>query len=292
MRKCPLALLCLAACTSVSGYPDAVVDRKGELKALRPYLKADVATSRPSGKDAKDWRNEVVFGRVRAVDLQFMEFERELHREGVGWGIGTDWTVLALNTTGALVPGSAQALSAVSAMITGGKAAFDKRALFERTIPTLLAAMVAKRKAKLVEIQAQLGKPVDQYPITAALSDVDDYYRAGTIPAALTELANTAAEENRKATRALNLLKGIPDFKERTPDFQSTLEAAVREIWKLDDLDEVNEVLTALSLTAQEDIASARAELAGHVGSFNTREEYDAALAVIRTTFAGFAGGQ
>lgn len=203
----------LSSCASLTAYPDRSTNPQAELKAMDMYLQPTVITKYESDKDQdrngltkRAWRNEIVNARVRAADLHFNRFLQRLFQEGVGLGIATDWIVLGLNGAGALAGGAANALAASSAGVVGAKAAFDKNAFFEKTMPALLATMVAKRKDVLVRIREGLTKDIDEYPLTLALSDLESYYNAGTIPGAIVEIAEAAGAIAKKAEAQLESL--------------------------------------------------------------------------------------
>jgi hypothetical protein len=73
-------------------------------------------------------------------------------------------------------------------------------------MPTLLATMVAQRKVALVRIHEGLTHAIDAYPLTLALNDLDRYYQAGTIPGALSAIADTAGATATKAEAHLERL--------------------------------------------------------------------------------------
>lgn len=190
----------LMGCATFSGYPSRTTSAKEELKALKMYLGPEAITKYESPDDTvrfnmsrEEWRNEVVNARIRAIDIQFHIFEQQLFQQGVGSGVATDWVVLAMNAAGTLASaGASNALNAASGVVVGGKAAFDKNAYFNKTMPALVAMMVAKRKEVLVRIREGLTKSTTKYPLNMALSDLDSYYVAGTIPGAIVGVAQAA----------------------------------------------------------------------------------------------------
>lgn len=214
-RVAPLfaALILLSGCASLTAYPKQSIDHEAELKAMDKYLQPTAITkydaqndSERDGLSKRSWRNEVVNARVRATDLHFNTFQQQLFQEGVGLGVATDWIVLALNVGGSVAGGAASALSAASAGVVGAKAAFDKNVFFDKTMPTLLANMVAKRKEVLVRIREGLSKDVDEYPLTLALNALDTYYNVGTVPGALIDIAESAGATAKKADAQLESL--------------------------------------------------------------------------------------
>ena len=203
----------LNGCASVSGYPDRSYDLKAELAALDMYHRPDIVNTYngKEGEAKKDYRNEVVNARLRAIDLHFSIFEQELARENIVGNVGVDWAVLALGGATALAPLSAtkSILGAVSGGITGAKGSVDKNIFYNKTMPVLLAKMEALRKEVLVKIREGLTKNTSDYPLTQALIDLDDYYKAGTIPAAVIGIAVTSGESIKKSGDEIkNILKG------------------------------------------------------------------------------------
>lgn len=182
--------------------------------------------------DKGQWRNAVVNARIRAMDVMFNEFQQDLYQEGVGFGISTDWIVLALSGAGALISSASTALSAASSGVVGAKAAFDRNAFLDKTLPTLLATMVAQRKDVLVTIRASLALDIDEYPLTLALTDLDRYYQAGTLPGALTAVAQNAGSV---AEAADDRLKNLLVVNVTPPRLQARREKAADFIKSLDD---------------------------------------------------------
>jgi hypothetical protein len=261
-------LLLLSGCASLKAYPERSVDPDAELKAMEKFLQPSAITQYDSQQDSdrnglskRAWRNEVANARVRAIDLHFTTFQQRLFQEGVGLGIATDWVVLALNAAGSLVTGPANALSAASAGIGGGRASFDKNAFFDKSMPTLLAAMVAKRKEVLVRIREGLTREIEEYPLGLALNDLDSYYNAGTIPGALIDIAETSGAAAKKADVQLeSLLIVVPvppelqERRERAADFVKTLvnkadqlNALAKSLGLPTGPDALTEILTAIS---------------------------------------------
>ncbi len=205
-------LLCLSGCMTFTGYPTRVADVTDDLQQLKPYFSPDVLKDYKKKTDLaerKAYRDEVVNGRIAALDINFNLFQADLYKEGIGLGIATDWAVLALGGATATVGGAATktALGAVITSLTGAKAAVDKQVYFEQTMPALMAKMSARRKEVLFRIRTGLQKGTNEYPLTQALVDLESYYQAGTVPGAILGIAETAGAEGEKADQNLmNLL--------------------------------------------------------------------------------------
>jgi len=206
----PVMLIAIAGCAAMNGYPPQVGDREKELQQLVKDYYADEVIKTYIGKSGADakrlYRDEVVNGRIRVIDIQFISYEKSLAGERVKLDVGTDMTILALTGTSAVMPGFEVArtvLSAVAAFITGTKASIDKKVYFEKTIPVLFAKMESLRKQVLVRIRGQLILGDDKYTLYVALADVDDYYKAGTMPAALMGIMEESGASANKADKEL-----------------------------------------------------------------------------------------
>jgi hypothetical protein len=220
---------CIAA---VRGYPDP--PRQSTAVPPDPdYLLGHAAIkayhTETDLEKKKVLRNEIIDARLDELDRKFGEFERDLHIQGVGFGIGTDWLLLAVAGATATVGGASvkAALGAVSAGIVGARVSFDKQALFDRTLPALMAQMVAQRETIRATVRRSQDLPVESYTIYAALSDLQRFEQASSIPGALQAIAEDAGQ---KATAARAELKDI-----RTAKFMKTTAGdLLRKFWKPD----------------------------------------------------------
>lgn len=231
--------LIVNACASLTAYPERSYDPKAELEAMKMYLSQEAITKyyadddkQRNGMSKRQWRNAVVNARIHANDLHFNDFQQGLFREGVGFGIATDWVVLALSGAGALFSTASTALSAAATGVVGAKASFDKNAFFDMTMPALLATMVAKRKEVLVRIRNGLSKDIEKYPLELALSDLDSYYNAGSVPGALMEVAETAGQTADQADTQLRQMLVVMPV---PPELQARREQAAAFVKTLDD---------------------------------------------------------
>ncbi|KAB2660153.1 MAG: hypothetical protein DVB31_14595 [Verrucomicrobia bacterium] len=201
----------VAGCASNRGYPERMVSEEIELKALARYFKVDVVAEYQKAAEKKAYRQEVVMGRIRAVDLQFVKFERQLNVERNTTQIGGDLAVLGLSGAGATAGGAATKaiLSAISGGVTGAKLSIDKTLFYEKTMPVLLHEMQASRNTVLGEIRKGLLGELDAYPFLQALNDVDRYYEAGTVPGAMISIDSQAGQKNEEAKKALKQIVEI-----------------------------------------------------------------------------------
>ena len=99
---------------------------------------------------------------------------------------------------------TSQLLSGIGTALTGTRTAYDSTFFAEQTIPVLVKQMEASRTSQREIVVKQLKASVTDYPLASALSDVVDYYLAGTLVNALGEITgeantklNSAREEER-----------------------------------------------------------------------------------------------
>ena len=206
---CAITALALISCTTIKGHPDRTNDVSEDLKNLEQYFTAEKLKEYDEAAVAEKRviRDEIVNGRLAAMDLQYGIFQQSLYRSGVGLNIGTDVVTLGLGAAGSVFSGgTSQILSAASAGTIGLKESVDKNLFFERTMPALLAQMAAQRKTVLARIRIGLNQDVQDYPLNQALVDLEDYYIAGTIPGAITGILEASGQKGAEAEGLLNTL--------------------------------------------------------------------------------------
>ncbi|MGO9612917.1 MAG: hypothetical protein ACLPX5_07780 [Dissulfurispiraceae bacterium] len=203
-----IASMFSCGCAAIKAYPDRSVSLKDQLLSLQWCFEAQKVSSPPVGETPVTWRNEVVNCRIQAIDLQFTSFEQDLAAESVGLNTGVDMSVVGLGAATSIVGGatSKAILGAISGGIVGAKGIMDKDIFYSKTMPALLSQMEAQRKTQLVKIRSGLQKPVDGYPLSEALIDVEEYYKAGSIPAAVQGIIEQSGATGKAATDQLKLL--------------------------------------------------------------------------------------
>src|SRR5207237_2340598 len=84
--------------------------------------------------------------------------------------------------------------------------AFDKRVLFDKTLPSLLAQMVAQRETVRASIRTSEQLPVSSYSWFAAESELHAFEHAGSIPGAIAAVAQDAGQKASIATQDMKKL--------------------------------------------------------------------------------------
>lgn len=217
-----LIFLILSGCANkgapaiVRGLPDRSIDPAVYLKSIEKYLQPEIINDYDKETDPqqrKRLRDRIVEARIYETDVHFNIFKANFYREGVYSNVGVEWTTTALNTAGSVVGGAGikSALSATAGGLTGAKAAFAENVYYKKTLPVIIAQMESHRKEVLVIIRRGLTKSDDEYPLFQALSDLENYYNAGTLPGAIVEIAEKAGEVAGKADKELKYLTYGPD---------------------------------------------------------------------------------
>jgi hypothetical protein len=150
-----------------------------------------------AGQARTDYRNELIAARMYEVDLNYTQFEGALMRERQG--IGFLGTTANLGLTGAvpLVDGTQtkNILGAAASFITGTRAAYYDEVLQKVTVQIIINQMRANRDMTKEKILRKWSQPTTTYPIASALSDVEAYYRAGTLVSGVVEATETVGEK-------------------------------------------------------------------------------------------------
>jgi len=222
----------VSGCTAVRGFPDPPATSKAVYPDPSYLLGPDAVQRYVQETDAarkKLLRNEIIDARMAELDRKFGDFERALYQEGIGTGIGTDWTVLAMTAATAMVSAASTKtdLGALSTAVIGGHASYEKRALFDKTLPALLAQMVAQRETVRLAIRTSQASPVESYSWFAAESDLQGFERAGSLPAALLTIAKDAGLKSAEAEQKLQSLREGTYLKDSAGD-------VLRKFWKPD----------------------------------------------------------
>lgn len=216
-----LALLCQTlGCASLrdSGAPPPSYDVDQDLRQLAEHFKPATAIESyyalhdPTPKD----RNTVISARLVMINLEYLKWLRTVTADKQLLDTATDVLNLSLNLAATVAGGETAktALSAVAAGITGSKTSIDKHYFYEKTMPAIVATMNAQRKVVLTHILDGVNRSLEDYPFEQALTDVYEYYQAGTFTGAITTIqANAGSEEKKADVTILELTRPTPDEK-------------------------------------------------------------------------------
>jgi hypothetical protein len=151
-------------------------------------------------------RNDYITEQLYLMDLEYSIYFAQLTNQTELGDLAGDLVLLGL-TAGSTVSSSKAAktaLSAAATAVTGATAAIDKDILLSHTIQVLQIQMEASRSLIRDRITANLNCPYSVYTIWQGLSDLEDYYRAGTLPGALEALAAATGNSSQQAKNVKN----------------------------------------------------------------------------------------
>ena len=202
----------LWGCAAISGYPNDPEKSSTVLTALKPYFdpaKEAAYAALSDGTKRRAMRDDIVLNRVRAYDIEFVDYERMLWSTGNSVTLGGDLAALALGglATTAGSTSTKTAFSAAGTGVTGANAAINRDLYFQRTLPALLAQMEANRAKAKLKILAGLKQADDQYPLPLADLDLGDLKSAGSMPAAVSNITQQATTDKQTAQSKIDALR-------------------------------------------------------------------------------------
>lgn len=217
MKKIQLCLLiCTAAfATGCPKYrPKVDFNRSGFVKQVNDHFaaKQQAYFAALGGNDpatAKLRRNELIEDALPYIDEAYMDFITAIQSGRDRDNFLAD--VIELGTTAAVgITNGERPLQILGVALTafrGGRRSADLNFYKEQTTPVLISKMDGNRATVRAAILENETKDVDSYPIGRAVSDIVDYYNAGTLVRAFTELQKDTAEQTKISERALALAK-------------------------------------------------------------------------------------
>jgi hypothetical protein len=188
-----------AGCSGLSVGPTRVHTLDEQVASLKANYPLSVVPASPQG--LYDYVTERMF----EIDLEYTTYFATLTRDSQAGSLGSDAVLLTLTGLATVAPASAvaykTAYSAAATGVAGFKTAIDQDVLLSHTIQILQSQMESSRTLIKGRILGNLNAAMTgkAYTVWQAMSDLEDYYRAGTIPGALEALAAVAGNNAQKA---------------------------------------------------------------------------------------------
>src|ERR1700681_914819 len=211
-----LASLVLADCQTVRGGPDRLYSVEEEkLDARDDVLPRALAGYNSARSDVERifFRNEYIARRMYIIDVQYTDYETALTRERQEFGFASAVVSQGLSTAGAVFTpvNTVRTLSALASGVNASRGFYDSELLLTKTVQIAQGHRRAQRDGVARTILFQKAKSSLDYPISAALHDLEDYYRAGTVTAGLIEAVGVAGQDAQQAAIDKARAQGIPD---------------------------------------------------------------------------------
>ncbi|HXQ70252.1 MAG TPA: hypothetical protein VN844_07175 [Pyrinomonadaceae bacterium] len=160
---------------------------------------------------AKAVRNELLENALPFVDEAYEDFVTDLQAGRDRANFVAD--IVELSTTAAVgITNGERPLQIMGIALTafrGGRRSADLNYFKEQTTPVLITKMDGNRAKVRATILTREQTSVDQYPLGAAISDIVDYYNAGTLVRAFTELQKDTAFLTRQSENEVLVRKGV-----------------------------------------------------------------------------------
>ena len=150
-------------------------------------------TALAGASNAKDLRNSCVLSAKTEIHESYIRYRRQIAKQVGLTEEGLDVVSGAASASSAATTKvAAKVLSALAAVATGTRTAFDSDALYKQSLNAIFKQMDADVAKSGAEIDASTQLSYDSYTIGQARFDLLEYYNAGLIQHALDNLDATA----------------------------------------------------------------------------------------------------
>jgi hypothetical protein len=205
------------------GFPRQSYDEEKQIKQLEKIFAKPELIQEYYISPSRDKRDEIINGRLTLINLNYNKFVSEFCFTKQSIDMTSEMAELGVNlaTTAVGGAGTKTILGAISSGLSGAKIAIDKNFFYERTVPVLVASMNAQRKEASIPILTGMTNSIEKYPLHQGLSDLDNYYFAGTFLGALQTIQAEAGEKEMKAEVNIEKIRSF-SFMEDDADKQLT----------------------------------------------------------------------
>ena len=249
------------------GAPQPSFDVDKDLEQLAKEFEPADSISDFYKNPSVDARNKFVTGRMTMMNIRYIQFIRSLTSEKQLLDTAAALLTLSLNIAGASIAAASTktVLAAISAGVIGSKEAVEKNYFFDKTIPALVAQMNAERKKALFPLLAGIKtKTLDEYAFAQAVTDLNEYYFAGTFAGAIQGIQADAAVKEAAADRKIETLATVTRAQ---VDRIGQLTDAIGKLVSPSDVAKINKAITTLDKNAKpsDNLEAAKAQLQAFV---------------------------
>lgn len=237
MRHVQISLLLIVAAfaTGCPKYrPDVRFDDPGSLVTrINNYIVAQntlyMAALGNHPEQAKLIRNELIERALPFIDGAYIDFITAIQAGRDRNNFVMDLVELGTAASVGITKGerSLQIIGVALTAFRGGRRSLDANFYKDQSTPILISKMDGNRAKVRATILNRERDSVEDYPLGAAIGDLVDYYNAGTLVRAFTELQKDTALQTRAAEDDVLVLKGVsltrPATAEDARDAQNAL---------------------------------------------------------------------
>ena len=171
---------------------------------------------------AQRHRNELIEDALPFIDSAYVDFITDLQAGRDRKNFMLDLVELGAAASVGITNGERplQIIGVALTAFRGGRRSIDANFYKDTSVPILISKMDGNRaKVRATILTREKGSPAD-YPIGAAISDLVDYYNAGTLVRAFTQLQQDTAVITKESEENVRILKGVPITGEATEVFR------------------------------------------------------------------------
>ncbi len=187
----------LSGCATISPGPERVFNSEAECPAIRAQFGPPDYTRYLSLApiDRRDWRNVYVLAAKNCMDRAYTSYAASLtNGERTGEFLAALANIGLTQTATLITPvGTKDILTGIASGLTGAKAAYSEKVLLRNSVQLVVTQMDASRATIAGQINQKLALSEAAYPLPLAQSDLEEYYRAGTLPGAMVRLQSTVS---------------------------------------------------------------------------------------------------
>jgi len=152
------------------------------------------------------------------IDVEYSEYEESLTSERQKFGFLTTAAATALGIASTLTTPaqSAHIVAGVGTAVLASRGIYDSEVVIAKTLQIVQGYMRAARdNVATRQIFPRLNDSTTNYPLSAALHDLEDYYRAGTFTAGLIPaLRDSGVAAQQASDEKVTLIQGTFDPRE------------------------------------------------------------------------------
>jgi hypothetical protein len=208
------AFLSLAGCATAPSYaPASSFTTATDIEALKAQFASatSIHTYYGNGAESEQRRNEFIAGRLVLYDLAYADFISHFRFNRAAESTVLDTATLGVNAATTLFGGARtkQVLGAIAGLITGTRSSYEKNFYNEEAAGAIIAQMNAERKSALIPILQGTKSRISDYPLTAALVDLNAYQFAGTVDGALMGIQRDAGLKQARAEAQIDQYRTV-----------------------------------------------------------------------------------
>jgi hypothetical protein len=191
----------VSGCVTAVKTPERLYSVDEETAALRkaldnPSLSWNAYADITNAEQQRAVRNNLITARMYAIDIQYTNYESALMHDAQEGDFIAKAASLTLTTTASLIPvaQTSRTLSGIATGVTGIDDAYNEKVLRAQLIQNIQSAMRISRHDQAAIIYANMKCSSVDYTLPMALSDLETYYRAGTVTGGIIKLTQTVSK--------------------------------------------------------------------------------------------------